>query len=167
MIRIRFKKQSGKTLRYAEAMTYDDSTSTSQSSEGRSVGYSEAPEMRLLKRKEVEKIVKELRQQLLGLGFRARVQVKGSGLILTYLRLKEAKPYTEPYQNSDYRVRDEFGVVWIDDMRNREAKTKKARKLNFLQYGDWQKFQNNLRELFFANKLVGTYKRGSKRLYPI
>lgn len=168
MIRIRFKKKD-KDYRYATAdIRYetDNSESTTYATESRSqVVYRETPKMRLLKKQEVEKIVKDLRQRLLGLGFRARVKIKGSGLILNYLRLREAKPYTEPYQNSNYRIRDEFGIVWIDDMRDRKAKTKKARKLNFLQYREWQAFKDSMYNLASAHSLRGSCKVGSKRAY--
>lgn len=168
MVRIRFKKKDEKA-KYVEAEMHDydngTSTNTTYVPENQPVVYNEPPKMRLLKKQEVEKIVKDLRQRLLGLGFRARVKIKGSGLILNYLRLREAKPYTEPYQNSNYRIRDEFGIVWIDDMRDRKAKTKKARKLNFLQYREWQAFKDSMYNLASAHSLRGSCKVGSKRAY--
>lgn len=164
MIRIRFKTQD-KNSRIAKADLETNTAIglTSTNYKKQSVVYSEVPEMRLLKREEIEKIVKEIRQRLLGLGFRARIKIKGSGLILNYLRLKEATHYTEPYQNSDYKIRNEFGVVWIDDLRNTDRKTKKAKKRTLLQYRDWQNFQSNVRELAFAHNLVGSIKKGNKR----
>lgn len=168
MVKIRFKKKDTE-YRYATAemktYNYGTSTDTTSSDEQRSVVYHETPKFRLLKKQEMEKVVKDLRQRLLGLGFRARVKIKGSGLILNYLRLREAKPYTEPYQNSNYRIRDEFGIVWIDDMRDRKAKTKKARKLNFLQYREWQAFKDSMYNLASAHSLRGSCKVGSKRAY--
>jgi hypothetical protein len=157
MVKIRFKKKENEPCKVeVNNTTYDNPS-------GQSVLYRETIRQRLLKRQEMEKVAKDLRQRLLKLNFRARIQIKGSGLIIEKLRLRQPKPYLKPYQNSNYRVRDEFGVFWADDLRNGEIK--KVKKSKLLQNREWDFFREVLIDLAFGNSLVGRYKVGSQKHY--